>query len=63
MEITLKGARVNANLTQAQAAKLIGVSKDTLRHYEKGKSFPDVPTIKKIEQAYGVTYAQIKFLP
>lgn len=63
MPITLKSARINKGLTQVEAAKLIGVTKDTLSNYERGKSYPDVPIIKKIEQVYGVTYSEIKFLP
>ena len=63
MSITLKSARVNKGLTQVQAAELIGITKDTLSNYERGKSYPDVPIIKKIEAVYGVTYSDIKFLP
>lgn len=63
MAITLKSARVNKGLTQAKAAKLIGVTVDTLSNYERGKSFPDVPIIKKIEEVYGVPYSELIFLP
>ena len=62
MEITLKSARINAGLTQEEAAKRIGITKDTLSNYERGKSFPDVPIIKKIEDAYGIPYSNLKFL-
>ena len=61
MEITLKSARVNKGLTQEQAAKLIGVTTDTLSNYERGKSFPDVLVIKKIEDVYGIPYSNLKF--
>lgn len=61
MAITLKSARVNKGLTQVNAAKLIGVTVDTLSNYERGKSFPDVPIIKKIEQVYGVPYNNLIF--
>lgn len=63
MAITLKSARVNKGLTQVNAAKFIGVTVDTLSNYERGKSFPDVPIIKKIEQVYGVPYNNLIFLP
>lgn len=63
MPITLKSARVNKNLTQAQAAEKIGITKDTLSNYERGKSYPDVPIIKKIESVYGVSYSDLIFLP
>lgn len=63
MAMTLKAARVNKNLTQRVAARLIGVSVDTLSNYEKGRSFPDVPIIKRIEKVYEVSYADLIFLP
>lgn len=63
MPITLKAARVNRSLSQKEAAKLIGISIDTLGNYERGKSFPDIPVLKKIETIYGVTYDEIIFLP
>lgn len=63
MTITLKAARINKGLSQEEAAKLIGISESTLINYEKGRRFPDVPIIKKIEDAYGVEYREINFLP
>lgn len=63
MPITLKAARVNSNMTQSEAAKKIGITVDTLSNYERGKSYPDVPIIKKIEEVYGLTYSDIIFLP
>lgn len=63
MAITLKAARVNANLTQPEAAEKLGVSTDTLRNWEKGKTFPNVQQIKNIEDAYGVSYNDLVFLP
>ena len=61
--MTLKGARANKNLTQAQAAKALGISTDTLSNYERGKTYPSVEIIKRIEDLYGVTYAELIFLP
>ncbi len=49
--------------TQAEAAERLGISVDTLGNYERGKSYPDVPVIRKIENLYGVPYARIIFLP
>lgn len=63
MAITLKSARVNKGLTQVKAAKLIGITVDTLSNYERGKSFPDVPVIQKIEKVYEVSYSDLIFLP
>lgn len=63
MAITLKSARVNKNLTQAEAAKRLEISVDTLSNYERGKSFPDVPVIKRMEDLYGIPYSELIFCP
>lgn len=60
---TLKQAREGQGYTQAEAAKLIGVSVETLGNYERGKSYPDIPTLRKIEELYGVPYDRLIFLP
>lgn len=62
MAITLKAARVNKSLTQAQAAKLLGISRDSLWNYENGRSFPNVLVIKKMEEVYEIGYNDIIFL-
>lgn len=62
MTITLKSARVNKGLTQVEAANRIGITVDTLSNYERGKSFPDVLVIKKIEEVYEVSYNNLIFL-
>jgi transcriptional regulator with XRE-family HTH domain len=61
--VTLKAIRINKNLSQEEAANLIGISSDTLSNYERGKSFPDIPILKKIEEVYGVGYENINFFP
>lgn len=61
-KISLKAARVNKGLTQDAAAKMLGISVFTLINYESGKSYPDVPIIKKIEKVYGVPYHMLNFL-
>jgi transcriptional regulator with XRE-family HTH domain len=63
MAITLKAARVNAGMTQATAAKEIGVTADVISNWERGLSFPNVKNIMAIEKAYGIPYADIIFLP
>lgn len=60
--MTLKAARVNAGLTQKKAAEMLGISEFTLINYEKGKSSPDVHTLKKIEKLYDIPYHRIIFL-
>lgn len=62
MPISLKAARVNAGLTQREAAEKLGVCLSSLQNYETGKRYPDVPVIKKMESAYGVEYKDLVFL-
>ena len=63
MRMTLKTARELAGLTQSEAAVRIGVTPDTIGNYERGKSYPDIPTLRKIEEVYGVSYNDLIFLP
>lgn len=63
MRLTLKALRAQRNLTQTEAGKLIGVNTDTWARYENHKTYPDVPTIKRIEKAFDVSYDDIIFLP
>lgn len=63
MRMTLKTARELAGMTQSIAAQKIGVTEDTLGNYERGKTYPDIPVLRKIEDVYGVNYNQLIFLP
>ena len=63
MKATLKSIREMRGYKQEEAAKLIGIATDTLRNYEQGKSYPDIPVLRKIEETYNVRYSQIIFLP
>ena len=63
MEITLSAARVNAGFDRKAAATKLGISQDTLSNWENGITYPNVPQIMKIENLYGVKYADIKFNP
>lgn len=63
MKLTLKAARVNKGLTQKDAAKLMGVSRNVISNWERQKSFPDVLQVKRIEEVYGLQFQEIIFLP
>ena len=64
MAISMKAARVNAELTQVEAAKIIGVAPNTISRWEKGISSPTVKYIRPIVEAYGLkSYEDIIFLP
>ena len=62
MPMTLKALRANVDMNQREAAKLIGITPETLGKWENGKTFPDVPHIQKIEQVYNVKFEDIKFV-
>lgn len=61
-KMTLKSIRVNAKLSQEEAAKKLGVSQKTLSNWETGKTYPDQPQIENICRVYGVSYDFINFL-
>ena len=63
MAITIKAARVNKGLTQAEAAELLGVSADSLWNYENHRSYPDIRVVKKMVEIYGFSYDELIFLP
>ena len=63
MQVTLRAARINAGYTQRQAAVGLGVTRDTIGNWERGRSFPDAVQIKKIEEFYGIPYDNLLFLP
>ena len=58
---SLKAIRTNLDLTLEEASKMIGVSKYTLYNYEHYKTIPDNEVIKRIMEAYNVSYNEIRF--
>lgn len=60
---SLKALRINNNWNYEDAAKLYGVSVDTVKNYESYKTYPDVPIIENILKATGLEYNDIIFLP
>lgn len=61
MPITLKAARVNAELTQQEVAKALNINKGTLISYEAGRTQPSIEMAKRIAELYGMTVEDIKF--
>lgn len=61
MPISMKAARVNAELTQAEAAKALNINKNTLVGYETGKTVPKVDVAKRMAKLYGLTVEDIIF--
>lgn len=51
-KLTLRAARINAGMRQIDAANKVGVSKDTIINWEKGKTIPNVLKLQKICEVY-----------
>lgn len=52
VRISVKAARVNANMIQREAAEKIGISRVTLQNYESGKTIPTWEMAAKIAEVY-----------
>lgn len=61
IKISLRAARVNANLTLLQAAKRIGIGKDRLIKWERMPDRVDTRFQKKISAAYNFPIDNIFF--
>lgn len=61
-QISLRAARVNAELTQEAAARGIGVDKATIVSWEKGKTSPRVEHLQALCNLYQISINNI-FLP
>ena len=51
----LRAARTAAGLTQEQAAELLGVSRQTMSHWENNKTYPDIVRVIKMSDLYAVS--------
>ena len=60
-KITMKAARVNAGLTQAEAASKIGIAQSTLKNWENGTTCPKSPYFMKLCEVYNVPCDSIFF--
>ena len=62
LQISLEAARVNAKMTQTEAAEKMGVSKQTILNLEKGRVSPRISDIKMLSSIYNIPEDNI-FLP
>lgn len=60
-KITLRAARINAGLTQKEAAKKLKVSNKTLCNWENNTSIPKADKIDAICILYNIPYDNIIF--
>lgn len=61
LQISLAAARVNAEMTQTEAAKAMSVSKNTLVNWEKGTSKPSITQAKELAAIYKIPLHYIFF--
>lgn len=63
LKISLKAARVNADLSQKEAAKCLKISNKTLHSWENGETSPSAKHIDAMCELYKVSYDNLNFLP
>ena len=63
MKYTLKMLRIGENLTQADLASALKVSRKTISAWETGKSVPATHMIDVICEFFGVSYDEIRWIP
>ena len=51
----IKNARMKANFTQEQVAEVLGVSRQTISSWENGKTYPDIVSVVKMSDLYGIS--------
>ena len=61
-QISLRAARVNANLTQDDVAKRMGKTRQTVVNWENGKYIPGIPELEMLSKTYNIPVDYI-FLP
>lgn len=62
LQISLAAARVNAKMTQADVAREMRVSKNTVVAWEKGATEPKISQTRELSRLYGIPFDYI-FLP
>ena len=54
MRISIKAARVNAEMTQEEMANVLGVNKTTIVNWESGASEPKISQLQRISELSGI---------
>ena len=63
IKLCLKAARVNAGLSQKQAADKLNIGVSTLQGYESGKRYPRLDTLEQMQKVYGVSISYFTSMP
>ena len=51
----IKKSRTDAEITQEQAAQALGISRQTISNWENERSYPDIVSVLKMSDLYGVS--------
>ncbi len=51
----IKKSRVEANMTQEQAAEALGISRQTISNWENEKTYPDIISVLRMSDLYNVS--------
>ena len=62
MKIKLKALRVNAEMTQEEAARKMNVTRETIQNWEAHRTFPNMNAMGRLCDLYGCTLDDI-FIP
>lgn len=55
----LRRLRLACGFTQSNIAAVLGISRPTYSYYEIGKTTPDMETLAKLANIYGVSFEQL----
>lgn len=55
----IREIRLSLKLNQAQFGEKIGVSRSTINHWENNEALPNLYTLKKIKEVFGISYDEI----
>ena len=61
LRISLKAARINAELKQEAVAEALGVTRKTVASWENGGSVPSADKVEPLCKLYGVNYDNIRW--
>lgn len=62
IKISLAAARVNANMTQADVAKFLRITPNTVCNWEKGRTSPTVNQVQELCKIYKIPFDAL-FVP
>lgn len=58
--ISIKAARINAELTLEDVSERIGVSKQTIQNWEMGRTEPNLSIFRRLSELYKVPFDRLR---